>query len=273
MKLEKLLETLRYDPFAPLDVGEIGLLLAQDEYPTLDVDGYQADLDSWAGEARRFLTGDASAQIAGLCRYLFHELGFHGNTKEFYDPRNSYLSDVLDRRTGIPITLTAVAMALGRRLGLEIGCLGLPGHVVAVCPGENEPILFDPFHGGRRLSVVDCENLVRQTTGMELTLEGAALEPLPLGFMVQRMLNNLRGIYFKANDWRRALRTLRRIVQLNPEESQLQRDLGVCYLRTDEPGRAFAHLQRYQRQTPDAADAEEVRQWMLEAERALAKWN
>ena len=101
-------------PEAPLDVAEIALRLAQDEFPDLDVEAHLGELGAMAHEAGRYMGGGLAAKVDGLCRYLFHDMGFHGNVKEYYDPRNSYFNQVLERRTGIPITLSALTMAVGR---------------------------------------------------------------------------------------------------------------------------------------------------------------
>src|SRR5262245_6283077 len=120
MNLEAALELLSREPAAPLDLAELALMLARDEYTGLDVEGYLAELDAMAGEAKAYVRGDLAARVTGLCRYLFHELGFRGNAQDYYDPRNSYLNQVLDRRTGIPISLSAVAMIVGNRVGLTV---------------------------------------------------------------------------------------------------------------------------------------------------------
>src|SRR5262249_21489791 len=115
MNLDEALTLLSREPAAPLDVAEVALHLARDEYPDLDVEAYLGELDAMAHEARRYLRGELPARVTGLCRYLFHEMGFRGNVQDYYDPKNSYLNLVLERRTGIPISLAAVGMAVGRR--------------------------------------------------------------------------------------------------------------------------------------------------------------
>src|SRR5262245_55429944 len=99
MNLDDSLALLARDPDAPLDVAEIALQLARDEYPELDVEAHLSEVGALAHEARRSVRGTLDAAVAGLCRYLFHDLGFHGNVKEYYDPRNSYFNQVLERRT------------------------------------------------------------------------------------------------------------------------------------------------------------------------------
>src|SRR5207245_2321666 len=124
---------------------ELALGLARDEYPDLDVEAYLSELAGMAHEAARYLRGGLEARVTGLCRYLFHEMGFRGNQQDYYDPRNSYLNQVLDRRTGIPIALSVVAMAVGNRAGLEVVGVGLPGHFVVKAVADGQEILFDPF--------------------------------------------------------------------------------------------------------------------------------
>ncbi len=133
-------------------------------------------------------------------------MGFRGNQQDYYDARNSYFNDVLDRRTGIPITLSAVAMAVGRRAGLDIVGVGLPGHFVAKAIADGEEVLFDPFHSGRRLTPEKCQRLVEQVTGMPFEINDEALQAVSLGSMVLRMLNNLKGVYLRTGDYERGAR-------------------------------------------------------------------
>src|SRR5262245_64167 len=197
MDLDQALNLLAREPDAPLDVAELALHLARDEYPDLDVEAYLSELRALAHEAQRFVRGEFEARVHGLCRYLFHDVGLRGNVQDYYDPRNSYLNQVLDRRTGIPISLSAVCMAVGRRVGLNVLGIGLPGHFIVKVVEDGREILLDPFHGGRRLTVDDCAILVQQVTGQEFQPTPENLRPLPLGLMAQRVLGNLKGIYLQ----------------------------------------------------------------------------
>jgi regulator of sirC expression with transglutaminase-like and TPR domain len=272
MNLDLALHTLARQPGADFDLAELALSLARDEYPELDVEAHLNELAGMAHEAGRFIRGDRRQQLEGLCRYLFHEMGFHGNRRDYYDPRNSYLNDVLERRTGIPISLAAVTIAVGSRAGLPIVGVGLPGHYIAKLTGEPE-LLLDPFHGGRLLSPADCENLVRQSTGVELEVSPLALEALPLALTVHRMLANLRGIYVKQQDWRRAARVLKRLLQLNPEDVVLRRDLGYCFLHSGQPGLAVGHLEAYLARAPEGDDVDDVRQVLAAAWKGVSERN
>ncbi|MBM4071660.1 MAG: tetratricopeptide repeat protein [Planctomycetes bacterium] len=273
MDLDSALTLLAVEPAAPLDVAELALHLALDEYPSLDVEANLAELDAMAHEAKRYVRGDLAARVAGLCRYLFHDMGFHGNTREYYDPANSYFHLVLERRTGIPITLGAVVMAVGRRVGLDVEGVGLPGHFVVKVEDHGREIVVDPFHGGRMLSHLDCENLVRQVTGREFAVTTESLQALPLGFMVLRMLANLKAIYLKTGDSARAIRVMERMQQLRPGDPLQRRDLGTNWLHAGKPGKAIDHLAAYLAALPDADDADVIRLLLKDARAAVASWN
>jgi regulator of sirC expression with transglutaminase-like and TPR domain len=273
MDLQAALQQLANDPAAPLDPAEVALRLAQDEYPHLDVEGYLSELDCMAHEVKAYLRGDLDVQVHGLCRYLFHEMGFHGNTQNYFDPKNSYLNDVLDRRTGLPITLSIVAMALGRRAGMDVQGVGLPGHFIAKAVSPGREIFFDPFHGGRRLTPEECSQLVEQVTGKPFRATPQALQAIPLGWIIVRMLNNLKGVYLKAEDYARLIRVTERLRQLAPEDATQVRDLGATFLQAGQPGKAIDHLEAYLTATPQGSDADAVRQLLTQAKSLLARWN
>lgn len=273
MDLTAALRLLARAPASPLDLGELALHLARDEYPHLDVEGFLSELDAMAHEARAYLGGDLKARALGLCRYLFHEMGFRGNTQDYYDARNSYLNQVLERRTGLPITLSAVAMAVGNRAGLEVVGVGLPGHFIAKAVADGRSVLFDPFHGGRLLEPRDCEHLVYQVTGQPFAATPDQLDALPLGFIVLRMLTNLKAAYLRTGDFRRGARVIERLRLLEPHNPLQQRDLGVCLVHAGQPGRAIDHLLGYLTASPDADDADTVRGLLDQARAQVARWN
>jgi regulator of sirC expression with transglutaminase-like and TPR domain len=273
MDVNAALHQLSHEPQAPLDLAELALRLARDEYPNIDVDAYLAELDAMAREASHYMRGDLPARVHGLCRYLFHDMGFRGNQNDYYDPLNSYFNQVLERRTGIPITLSVLAMAVGARAGLHLDGIGLPGHFIVMASDGAANLLFDPFHGGRVLTATDCENVVRQATGRNFEVTAERLEPLPLCLLVMRLLNNLRAIYLKQADMPRAVRVLERLRQLAPEDREMQRDLGVCLVRAGKPGRAIDLLAAYLEAAPEAMDAETVREVLGRAHALVAASN
>ncbi|HXG12993.1 MAG TPA: transglutaminase-like domain-containing protein [Gemmataceae bacterium] len=273
MNLDETLSLLARDSSAPVDLAAVALHLARDEYPDLDVEAYLSELAAMAHEARSYLRGDLRARVAGLCRYLFHEMGFRGNTQSYYDPRNSYLNQVLDRRTGIPITLSVVAMTVGTRAGLAVDGVGLPGHFIARAAAAGQEIFFDPFHGGRFLTPEQCAILVQQVTGLPFEATAAQLRPAPVARIVLRMLSNLKSIYLRQGDFPRAIRVIERARQLAPDDPEQRRDLGISLVRVGQPGRALDHLEAYLAAMPAAADASAVREFLDQARSEVARWN
>jgi regulator of sirC expression with transglutaminase-like and TPR domain len=273
MNLDHALSLLARDADAPLDLAELALTLARDEYPELDVEAYLAELDGMAREAQAYLGGGLETGVNGLCRYLFHEMGFRGNAQAYYDPRNSYLNDVLDRRIGIPITLTAIAIAVGNRAGLEVVGVGLPGHFIAKARAGEREVLFDPFHGGRILVTEQCEQLVQRITGTEFIASTESLQASTLGLVVFRMLTNLKSVYLSEGDLSRATRVMGRLLQLRPDDPLQLRDLGTALLQGGQPGPAIDSLEAYLAARPDANDAQVVREMLKQSQQAVARWN
>lgn len=273
MNLDTALDQLADDPQAPFDLAELALLLARDEYPNLDVEGELAELAGLAHELKPRLRGGLQARVEALGRYLFHDLGFEGNTRDYYDPRNSYLNDVLARRTGLPITLSVVAIAIGSRAGLSLAGVGLPGHFIAKATDRGQEVYFDPFHGGRVLSVAECETLVEEVAGISFQATPDALGGVALGHIALRMLTNLKGSYLRMRDFPRAARVIGRIRQLTPDDVMQRRDLGAVLLQAGQPGPAIDHLEAYLRLEPPPEDGRSVRELLMQAKGEVARWN
>jgi regulator of sirC expression with transglutaminase-like and TPR domain len=273
MDLDLTLNVLAREPSADLDLAEVALGLARDEYAALDVAAGLAALAGLADEVRPRLHGALAVRVEALCHFLFQEQGFRGNTADYYDARNSYLNEVLARRTGIPLTLSLVAMAVGGRAGLAVEGVGLPGHFIARAVGPGGGVLFDPFHGGRLLTRGECEDLVEQVTGEPFRATPEALAAATAQAVVARLLTNLKAIYLRGGDFVRAARVIGRLRQLLPDDPLQQRDLGATLLHAGEPGRAVGHLQAYLERVPDAEDAEAVRQLLRKAQVEVARWN
>lgn len=271
--LDSLLEQLARDPSADVDLAAVALHLAADEYPDLDVSAYLDRLTDLADRARSHLGGGLEECVKGLCRFLFDEEGFAGNTDHYYDPRNSYLNEVMDRRIGIPITLSVLAMAVGRQVELNIVGVGLPGHFIAKAVRDGEEVLFDPFHGGDILTPDGCEELVTAVTGRQFPMTPELLAATPPGLIVVRLLNNLWSIYVQQEDFARVARVLGRLRQLSPHDETLRRDLGAALLRSGKPGPAIDHLKAYLETSPYAVDADEVRALLGRALADVARWN
>jgi regulator of sirC expression with transglutaminase-like and TPR domain len=273
MDLHHTLQTLAADPEAAVDLFELGLHLAADEYPDLDIPTCLSRLDDLADRLDPRLAGPLPDRVAELARFLFDDEGFVGNEADYYDPRNSYLNDVLDRRLGIPLTLSLVAVAVGGRCGLDVAGVGLPGHFVAKATAGDAEVIFDPFHGGRVLDRAECAELVRAVTGQPFAATDAAVRACPPGLVAVRMLSNLKGIYLKRGDFGRAARTMTRLVTLLPDDPTQRRDLGVTLVHAGRPGAALDHLLAYLQVAPDAADHDAVAEFRKRALAAVARWN
>lgn len=246
-----------------------GLLLARElAYPTLRPSEYLTQLDDLAREASSALHGQATSTARGLALadYLFRELGFEGNKADYSDPRNSFLNEVLDRRLGIPISLSVIFLEVGWRLKLPVQGVGLPGHFIVAVMGEDSPHYLDPFNGGRELSLADCADLVHRSAGL---LPGSAdpgafdmdwLAPTPTPDIVARMLNNLRVFYATAEDWPMAIGVMERLRELQPGVSTHLRDLGVLHYRAGHLRRASDFFSQYLTREPNAPDVDSVRQ-------------
>jgi len=272
MNLDATLNLLSANPHASVDLAEVALSLARDEYPDLDVEAYLSQLTAMAHEAQRYMTGNLEARVTGLCRYLFHDMGFRGNVHNYYDSRNSYLNDVLESRTGIPITLSLVVMAVGSRAGMHVAGVGLPGHFVVKAVAHRQEILIDPFHGGRRLTPQQCENVVRQVTGKRFRISPESLRATSPGVIAQRMLTNLKKIYMEADDFSKAIRVIGRLLQLKPNDPAERRDLGTCLVGAGRYGAAIDHLSAYLASM--AAHGEDhVRHLLSQAQAEVARWN
>jgi len=273
MDVNDALTVLSHHPAAGLDLATLALELARDEYPQLDVAGYLSELDAMAHDLRPRLGGSLLRRVELLCRYLFHDLGFCGNERDYYDPRNSYFNEVLDRRTGLPITLALTAMAVGQRVGLEVVGIGLPGHFVAKAVGNGQEVLFDPFHGGQRLTPASCERLAEEASGQPFRATPTALRGVPAGALVLRLLTNLKLVYLRGGDFVRGARVIARLRQLNPNDPLQRRDLGAALLQADQAGQSIEHLAAYLKDMPEAEDAEAVRQLVRRARGQVARWN
>jgi regulator of sirC expression with transglutaminase-like and TPR domain len=252
------LEDILARPDRQVDLAEAALLVAAEEYPRLDVRSYLVRLDEMGCALRQRLEEEPRPEraVMALNHYLFQEQGFRGNVEQYYDPRNSYLNEVLDRRVGIPITLSTVYMEVARRAGLEVEGVGLPGHFVVRIRTPLQPLLVDPFHGGTLLTEKDCQERLDRIFGGKVKLEPPMLEACRTKEMLERLLRNLKAIYLRDQDTDRALRVVDLIVRIQPGSAEDLRDRGILYAALDCYGLAAHDLESYLALAPRANDAE-----------------
>ncbi|ALJ29213.1 MULTISPECIES: tetratricopeptide repeat protein [Stenotrophomonas] len=245
------------------------LLIARDEYPHLDPGRYDRLLQAHADHLRVEVEAIAEwpLKVAAINHHLFNELGYSGNHDAYYDPRNSYLNEVVTRRLGNPISLALVQMDVCRRLGLPLEGISFPGHFLVRLPVEEGVLVMDPFNGGRPLGVDELRERARNNLGGETPDDqvlAQILDPAPARAILMRMLRNLYGVYAEREEWDRAARSADRILKLAPEQSEALRDRGLAYLRLDHLAGARADLSLYLRREPDAADAAQVRERLID---------
>jgi regulator of sirC expression with transglutaminase-like and TPR domain len=252
-----------------VDMARAALYMAQEDYPALEIATQLQVLDNMAEALRGKLPKESYPLkiIRALNHFLFDELGFHGNVRDYYDPRNSFLNEVLARRTGIPITLSLVYLELAKRIDFPMVGVGMPGHFL-IRPTVDEMDLFvDPFHGGEVLFSQDCSDRFKQMFGDAAQLNLHHLEPIsPTAFLV-RMLTNLKMIYLQRRNVPKALDTIDRILMIYPESVTELRDRGLIYYQQGELSKAYLDLEHYLYEKPDAVDAYEIRQVMHQIER------
>lgn len=257
-----------------LDLAHASLLIAADEYPGLDVTGYLERLDELAATLRARLEDlRAPALVGALNQLLFTELGFRGNADDYYDPRNSFLNDVLDRRLGIPITLSVVYMEVGRRAGLDVEGVGLPGHFIVRVTGGPGALLVDPFHAGRVLTESECQKRLDRIYAGRMTLEPELLAPCTRKAILARLLRNLKTIYVKAEDYPRALSIVELLQLLCPDLPEEIRDRGLIHAALDCYALAAQDLEAYVARVPESPETLALRQKIEEMRRQAARLN
>jgi regulator of sirC expression with transglutaminase-like and TPR domain len=219
-----------------IDLGAAALLVAEAEYPGLDVAHYLSMLDAMAEVVRKKRPGATGDALLGeLTHYLFDDLGFRGNDDDYYDPKNSFLNEVLDRRVGIPITLSIVLMEVGRRLGIELHGVSFPGHfLVRLAAGDGDRVL-DPYHGGVALDTEELEDRLKQAVGPGAVLLPEHLQVATKKQVLTRMLNNLRGIYQRKGDAEREWHVVEKLAVLNPKDERLGEALELLRKRGGGP--------------------------------------
>ena len=271
-------------------VAPPALLAARVAYPTLDPDRWLAALDSLGETARQHIELGVGGRPSRRMRlrivseFFFGQLGFAGNREHYEDPRNSFLNDVIERRTGIPITLAVVFIEVARRAGLVMEGVNFPGHFLMRCPpddterSDSEPLIVDPFHGGAVLSDAECARLLRTHVGVDV-MDPSMLQRAGKRAILLRMLLNLKRAYVRIRAFRMAHDVSDLVVALDPSALEELRDRGLLASHLQEYGSALRDLEAFLRQTgspgqeagPD--DVKEVWDHVKALRRRLASLN
>jgi regulator of sirC expression with transglutaminase-like and TPR domain len=266
-----------------IDLAHGCLMIAQDAYPGLNVERYLGDIERMAMRLRGRMpqTYGAEERVAALNQFLFEDLGFRGNTEAYYDPRNSYLNEVIERKTGIPITLAVLYMALGRRIGLPLEGVSFPGHFLVRLRLRGGVLVLDPFATGApqseselraRLQRVIPAGAADGVPVAELPLD-QFLEPATNRQILARVLRNLKAIYRETDKPERLLEVLNRMLVLAPDSSADLRDRGIVYQRLEAYRAALKDLSDYVEREPNAPDFHDVRVRVIELSALCARLN
>ena len=212
--------------------------------------------------------------MQAINQYLFEQLGYGGDHDEYYDPRNSYLNQVFERRLGNPISLAVVQMEVSRRLGMPLDGVSFPGHFLVRLPMDDGVLVMDPFNRGRPLDEDELRARARPHLGGAVPDDEALLRilnPASHRAMLMRMLRNLHGVYVDGDDWERAVRCADRILKLAPDNAEALRDRGLCYLKLGYRQGALQDLRRYLQLHPHAADAGALHERMVGLSAGVSK--
>jgi regulator of sirC expression with transglutaminase-like and TPR domain len=260
-------------PEDKIELGRAALAIAVCEYPQLDFAHYLSRIDQLAVTAAARLSGHPNAYraIAALNSVLFEEHGFRGNRENYFDPRNSFLNEVLERKTGIPITLSVLYMEVAQRIGLSLEGVGFPGHFLVRCLGDDEEVVLDPFNRGEIRSRESLEEMLDKVYGREMPLDPSFLRPITNKQILRRMLNNLRMIYLRENAFSKVLPVMEQLVILDPASAEDIRERGAIYFKLECFKQALEDFQTYLRLAPLANDASEVRQQVESLRKQVAR--
>ncbi|MBI4854453.1 MAG: tetratricopeptide repeat protein [Acidobacteria bacterium] len=265
-------------PEEEVDLGRAALLMAKCEYIKLDIDFYLSLLDEIASVIKSRLPEKSSLInplliIKEINEHIYEDLAFQGNKENYYDPRNSFLNEVLVRRLGIPITLSVFYMEIARRLGLKIDGVGMPGHFLMKCYVEDTEIILDAFNQGQILDKDACQELVSNLYGSEIELRPSFFRTVSKKEILIRMLNNLKNIYLSSSDHLRALATIERLLLITPQAINEIRDRGFVNYRLGKYSLAIQDLEFYLTYAPKNQESEVVSKGLQKIKAEIASLN
>ncbi|MEL7038286.1 MAG: SirB1 family protein [Cyanobacteria bacterium J06592_8] len=249
-------------PNEQIDLAKAALYIAQEEFQNLEPEEYLNALDEMAAEILERLPEQRYPLriVQTINQYLFEDLGFVGNREQYYDPNNSFLNQVIERRTGIPITLSVVYLEIAKRLDFPMVGIGMPGHFIIRPDFDDAGIFIDVFNQGEILFPEDCEARLSEIYGQEVKLRPQFLNAVNTRQILARILTNLKAIYMNTREILKAVSVIERILLLFPEAQQERRDRGILYYQLERWTEARQDLEIYLENQPQAQDAIIIRQ-------------
>jgi len=262
-------------PEPALDLARAALLVAAESDPRVDIDHQMHTLDSWAAELRsRLDPGWNNLQkLARLRNYVFEELGFRGDSQDYFSPNNSLLHEVMERRIGVPLTLSIIFMELGWRIGIPFEGVGFPGHFLVRLKGEPRDLVLDPFNHARTMHEDDCRRLLDEVTGGRVPYDGRLLASVTKRDIITRLLRNLKGAYLRSHQDEGALAAVERLLLLDPQDLDEVRDRGLLLYRLQRFGPALDALNAYLAGRAEAPDRDQVTQHVAVLRQLIASLN
>jgi len=264
-------------PDEDISLAEAALLIAGHGYPDLNVAAYLSRIEELAHRLRSRVDEHDSVpeRISALNQFLFSDLGFTPNSENYYDPRNSFLNEVLERRTGIPITLCVIYMELGRKIGLPLQGVSFPGHFLVKCVVSEGAVMLDPYSGGISLGLADLQKRLREVRGGEVSraIVAELLVSASNKEIIVRLLRNLKAIYLREHNLDRALPIVTWIIETMPEQAPELRDRGMIYQELECFRAALADFEEYLKRSPSCDDADDIRSRIIELQREVVKLN
>jgi regulator of sirC expression with transglutaminase-like and TPR domain len=258
-----------------VDLLRAALVIARTEYPDLEIEAYAVRIEELAHQVA-LQVPDLNPQrtVVALNHVLFDEARLRGNRDDYYDPRNSFINDVLDRGLGIPITLAVVYMEVARRVGFPLAGVGMPGHfLLKHTADDGQETLIDCFNRGDVLSPQDCQQRLDEIYSGEMTLRPEFLHPISRRQILTRMLNNLKTVYLSTRNFRKALLIADLILVIYPRSPEDVKQRALLRYSLNLHNLAAEDLEEYLHMSPEASDADEIRQMALNIRRMLALMN
>lgn len=244
-----------------IDLTEAALVIALEEYPSLQVGGYLEQIDEWSDAIRDRTEGSSDIEriVGEINRFLFEQEGFHGAAGDYYDPRNAYLNEVLDRHAGLPIALSILYIEISRRVGIEMEGVSLPGRFLVKVTGPWGELLIDPFDGGRVLTSHECQLILDRVYGGGVKLREHHLRPDSRHDVLARVLSHIKAIHLARGETERAIADIDRLLMLDREDPYELRDRGLAAMKVHRYLDAIEYLELYLEHARHAEDSDRIR--------------
>jgi len=256
-------EKLMKKPEKDIRLAEAALYIASDEYPKMDIAAYLTVLNQWASSLKKDCMRKPKAQRLDLLNsLLFEEMQFSGNIDNYYDPKNSFLNDVIDSRKGIPISLSVIYLELAWHLGLDATGIGFPGHFLVRINDHGKMVYVDSFYRGRVMTADDCMEFWNDISEGELEFQESFLSSMNKHQILIRMLRNLKSIYLEQKSYRKLTRVMDKLIIMNPHLPEEVRDRGIIYYQMQAYRLALKDFEGYLSTAPESDDAGVIHQYI-----------